>query len=153
MFISLSSISVSGITHWSYQRGRRTFGSEAGAIEEKTPMNLHIRDTAPNFEAETTEGPVRCHDWIDYRGLTPDRRKRLIQHVIRDARAARPPAAPACARFRPLPAAERPSCAPLARRSPPRPANGGAPMPSNAPTSRRYASFMRSMTARSVTLG
>src|SRR5262249_17762260 len=52
-------------------------------------MTLHIRDTAPNFEAETTEGPVRCHDWIDYRGLTPDQRKRLMQHVIRDVRAAR----------------------------------------------------------------
>jgi uncharacterized protein YjiS (DUF1127 family) len=53
-------------------------------------MTLHIRDTAPNFEGETTEGPVRSHDWIDYRGLTPDQRKRLMQHVIRDARAARP---------------------------------------------------------------
>src|SRR5499427_5011182 len=53
-------------------------------------MTLHTRDTAPNFETETIKGPVRFHDWIDYRGLTPDQRKRLMQHVIRDARAARP---------------------------------------------------------------
>ena len=52
-------------------------------------MPLQIADTAPNLEVETTEGPVRFHDWIDYRGLTPDQRKRLMQHVIRDARAAR----------------------------------------------------------------
>jgi thioredoxin-dependent peroxiredoxin len=25
---------------------------------------LQIGDTAPNFEAETTEGPVRFHEWI-----------------------------------------------------------------------------------------
>ena len=52
-------------------------------------MTLHTRDTASNFETETIKGPVRFHDWIDYRGLTPDQRKRLMQHVIRDARAAR----------------------------------------------------------------
>jgi thioredoxin-dependent peroxiredoxin len=27
-------------------------------------MALQIGDTAPDFEAETTEGPVRFHDWI-----------------------------------------------------------------------------------------
>src|SRR5262249_15046972 len=27
-------------------------------------MTLQISDTAPNFEAETTEGVVRFHDWI-----------------------------------------------------------------------------------------
>ena len=32
-------------------------------------MTLHIRDTAANFKADTTEGPVRFHDWIDYRSL------------------------------------------------------------------------------------
>ena len=51
-------------------------------------MTLNIRDTAPNFEAETTEGPVRFHDWIDYRGLTPHRRQR-VQHVVRVAETAR----------------------------------------------------------------
>jgi len=27
-------------------------------------MALQIGDTAPDFEAETTEGPIRLHDWI-----------------------------------------------------------------------------------------
>jgi thioredoxin-dependent peroxiredoxin len=27
-------------------------------------MTLQIGDTAPDFEAETTEGPIRLHDWI-----------------------------------------------------------------------------------------
>ena len=28
-------------------------------------MALHIGDTAPDFEAETTEGPIRFHEYID----------------------------------------------------------------------------------------
>jgi uncharacterized protein YjiS (DUF1127 family) len=52
-------------------------------------MPLQIADTAPNLEVETTEGPVRFHDWIDYRGLTPDQRQRVMQPVIRHAQAAR----------------------------------------------------------------
>jgi alkyl hydroperoxide reductase subunit AhpC len=28
-------------------------------------MTLQIGDTAPDFDAQTTEGPVRFHDWID----------------------------------------------------------------------------------------
>jgi alkyl hydroperoxide reductase subunit AhpC len=27
-------------------------------------MSLHINDVAPDFEAETTEGPIRFHEWI-----------------------------------------------------------------------------------------
>lgn len=27
-------------------------------------MALHLGDTAPDFEAETTEGPMRFHEWI-----------------------------------------------------------------------------------------
>jgi thioredoxin-dependent peroxiredoxin len=34
-----------------------------GCREEGT-MALQIGDTAPDFEAHTTEGPVRFHDWI-----------------------------------------------------------------------------------------
>jgi uncharacterized protein YjiS (DUF1127 family) len=46
-------------------------------------------DTAPNFEAETTEAPVRFHDWIDYRSLTPDQRQGPKQDLIRRGQAAR----------------------------------------------------------------
>ena len=45
-------------------------------------------DTAPNFEAETTEAPVRFHDWIDYRSLTPERQGPR-QNLIRRGQAAR----------------------------------------------------------------
>ena len=27
-------------------------------------MALYINDTAPDFEAQTTEGPIKFHDWI-----------------------------------------------------------------------------------------
>ena len=27
-------------------------------------MSLRINDTAPDFEAETTQGKIRFHDWI-----------------------------------------------------------------------------------------
>jgi len=27
-------------------------------------MSLQIGDTAPDFEAETTHGPIKFHDWI-----------------------------------------------------------------------------------------
>src|SRR5437879_13286246 len=27
-------------------------------------MALQLGDTAPDFEAETTEGPIRFHDWL-----------------------------------------------------------------------------------------
>jgi alkyl hydroperoxide reductase subunit AhpC len=32
--------------------------------QEENPMALQIGDTAPDFEAETTEGRIRFHDWI-----------------------------------------------------------------------------------------
>src|SRR6516162_3895787 len=32
--------------------------------ERRTAMTLQIGDTAPDFEAETTEGLLRFHDWI-----------------------------------------------------------------------------------------
>ena len=31
-------------------------------------MALQINDTAPDFEAETTEGRIKFHDWIGDRG-------------------------------------------------------------------------------------
>jgi uncharacterized protein YjiS (DUF1127 family) len=51
-------------------------------------MPLQI-GASPNLEAQTTEGPVRFHDWIDYRGLRHDQRQRVMKLVIRDAQAAR----------------------------------------------------------------
>jgi alkyl hydroperoxide reductase subunit AhpC len=32
--------------------------------QEDSDMALQLGDTAPDFEAETTEGPIRFHDWI-----------------------------------------------------------------------------------------
>src|SRR4051812_31208963 len=32
--------------------------------EGASPMALKIGDTAPDFEAETTEGRIKFHDWI-----------------------------------------------------------------------------------------
>jgi thioredoxin-dependent peroxiredoxin len=37
---------------------------ETWASEEEDEMALQIGDTAPDFEAETTEGRIRFHDWI-----------------------------------------------------------------------------------------
>src|SRR4249920_2296552 len=31
---------------------------------KEAPMTLRIGDTAPDFEAQTTEGKIRFHDWI-----------------------------------------------------------------------------------------
>jgi alkyl hydroperoxide reductase subunit AhpC len=31
---------------------------------QETNVALHIGDTAPDFEAETTEGPISFHDWL-----------------------------------------------------------------------------------------
>jgi alkyl hydroperoxide reductase subunit AhpC len=33
-------------------------------ITEETDMSLRINDTAPDFEAETTKGKIRFHEWI-----------------------------------------------------------------------------------------
>jgi uncharacterized protein YjiS (DUF1127 family) len=46
-------------------------------------------DTGPDFEAKTTQAPIRFHDWIDYRSLTPDQRQGVRQELIRRALAAR----------------------------------------------------------------
>ena len=34
-------------------------------------MTLAINDTAPDFEAETTEGRIRFHDWIRDNWVVP----------------------------------------------------------------------------------
>jgi hypothetical protein len=34
------------------------------ANHRRIEMALQIGDTAPDFEAETTEGTIRFHDWI-----------------------------------------------------------------------------------------
>jgi thioredoxin-dependent peroxiredoxin len=45
-------------------RSRTTTLSSANAGREEEKMALQIGDTAPDFEAETTEGRIRFHDWI-----------------------------------------------------------------------------------------
>jgi thioredoxin-dependent peroxiredoxin len=39
-------------------------GKLCGELNEEDEMALQIGDTAPDFEAETTEGRIRFHDWI-----------------------------------------------------------------------------------------
>jgi thioredoxin-dependent peroxiredoxin len=39
-------------------------GQPKAWIERKTTMALQLGDTAPDFEADTTEGRIRFHDWI-----------------------------------------------------------------------------------------
>jgi thioredoxin-dependent peroxiredoxin len=48
--------------------GRRRLPEISGFLRtnklEGATMALRINDVAPDFEAETTEGPIRFHDWI-----------------------------------------------------------------------------------------
>jgi hypothetical protein len=41
------------------------------AFSRRRAMALAINDTAPDFEAQTTEGKIKFHDWIG--GRQPDR--------------------------------------------------------------------------------
>ena len=43
---------------------RRGTNHARSAARRRTEMTLTIGDTAPDFEAETTEGKIRFHDWI-----------------------------------------------------------------------------------------
>src|ERR1700728_1910718 len=43
--------------------GRRTRPLRPPLAKEK-PMALALGDTAPDFQAETTEGPISFHDWL-----------------------------------------------------------------------------------------
>jgi hypothetical protein len=48
-------------------RGTALRGKERPPIPTargRVTMTLAINDTAPDFEAETTEGRIRLHDWI-----------------------------------------------------------------------------------------
>src|SRR4030095_16111323 len=55
-----------------FARGRVAFGELRGDISvprslvahRRTDMTLRIGDTAPGFEAETTSGPIKFHDWV-----------------------------------------------------------------------------------------
>src|SRR5204862_5966404 len=39
-------------------------GRPPDRTERSTRMSLQIGDTAPDFEAETTEGKIKFHDWL-----------------------------------------------------------------------------------------
>src|SRR5438045_4664157 len=43
---------------------RHRASSRVELWEEKSTMSLRINDEAPNFTAETTEGPINFHEWI-----------------------------------------------------------------------------------------
>jgi alkyl hydroperoxide reductase subunit AhpC len=46
---------------------RRTIATDQTSVEQtksRDAMTLALNDTAPDFEAETTEGRIRFHDWI-----------------------------------------------------------------------------------------
>src|SRR5438128_2840601 len=45
-------------------RRRRRQERRAGDTEQGRTMALSIGDTAPDFEADTTEGKIKFHDWI-----------------------------------------------------------------------------------------
>ena len=52
-----------------------------GPFWSEAARTLQIRDIAPHLEVETTECPVRFHNWIDYRGLRSDQRQRVTHDL------------------------------------------------------------------------
>src|SRR5215217_6299830 len=49
---------------FSRSSARRSIADPAAELGRRCAMALAIGDTAPDFEAETTEGKIRFHDWI-----------------------------------------------------------------------------------------
>src|SRR3954467_6358299 len=45
-------------------RGHSGYTRPARTLSREVFMALQIGNTAPDFEAETTAGPIRFHDWI-----------------------------------------------------------------------------------------
>jgi alkyl hydroperoxide reductase subunit AhpC len=50
--------------HWTGRIGRGKERPPISRTRGRMTMALAINDTAPDFEAETTEGRIRFHDWI-----------------------------------------------------------------------------------------
>jgi alkyl hydroperoxide reductase subunit AhpC len=67
ILIESSSAERSGTSSWtcvSSQRPSAVPTERRNLTEEDMNMSLAINDTAPDFEADTTEGRIRFHDWI-----------------------------------------------------------------------------------------
>jgi thioredoxin-dependent peroxiredoxin len=47
-----------------FRQPKPIVAAECPLAKEQRRMSLQIGDTAPDFEAETTEGEIRFHDWI-----------------------------------------------------------------------------------------
>src|SRR5262249_55210139 len=45
-------------------RGAIAAASPIATVKGENSMSLRIGDLAPDFEAETTQGPIRLHSWL-----------------------------------------------------------------------------------------
>jgi thioredoxin-dependent peroxiredoxin len=46
------------------KREQRRFQRERCAVRKDHPVTLQLGDTAPDFEADTTEGRIKFHEWV-----------------------------------------------------------------------------------------